>query len=114
MDYAVAHGPEIAPDCLTAERAEFSDVILTERLRTALWKLNENVAPDAIEEAFRKVTIPQSSSLIVNSRAFHRMLVEGIAVDVRREDGTLGAEIVKLIDFEAPDANDWLVVNQFT
>jgi len=114
LGYAVAHGPEIAPDCLTAERAEFSEVILTERFRSALWRLNPNVPSEAIEEAFRKVTITQSPSLIVNNRGFHRMLVEGIAVDVRREDGTLGAEIVRLINFEDPNQNDWLVVNQFT
>ena len=40
--------------------------------------------------------------------------MDGIAVECRRKDGSIGAEIVRLIDFDDPDANDWLVVNQFT
>ena len=67
-----------------------------------------------MDEAFRKVTVPQHPSLIANNRAFHRILVDGIAVECRRKDDSIGAEIVRLIDFDDPDANDWLVVNQFT
>lgn len=40
--------------------------------------------------------------------------MNGIAVECRRKDGSIGTEIVRLVDFENPDANDWLVVNQFT
>ena len=42
------------------------------------------------------------------------MLVDGIAVECRRKDDSIGAEIVRLIDFDDPEANDWLAVNQFT
>jgi type I restriction enzyme R subunit len=69
---------------------------------------------EALQEAFRKVTFPQHPSLIANNRAFHRMLVDGIAVECRRKDGSIGAEIVHLIDFNDPEANDWLTINQFT
>ena len=69
---------------------------------------------EALDEAFRKVTVPQHPSLIANNRAFHRMLMDGIAVECRRKDGTIGAEIVRLVDFDDPEANDWLAVNQFT
>src|SRR5262245_42844924 len=41
-------------------------------------------------------------------------LVEGVPVQVRRDDGTITGDQVRLIDFDDPDANDWLVVNQFT
>ena len=57
--YSVVQGQLIAPDSPTAERVEFSEVILTERFRAALWKLNSEVTTDAIEEAVRKVTVPQ-------------------------------------------------------
>jgi type I restriction enzyme R subunit len=48
------------------------------------------------------------------SRILHRLLVDGIAIECRRDDGSTGAEIVRVIDFENPDANDWLAVNQYT
>jgi type I restriction enzyme R subunit len=110
LEYSVLHGPEIAPGELAAERAGFGETVLAERLRAALRKLNPTLPAEALEEAFRKVT----ASLIANNRAFHRMLVDGITVECRRKDESIGAEIVRLIDFDDPDANDWLAVNQFT
>jgi type I restriction enzyme, R subunit len=41
-------------------------------------------------------------------------MIEGVPVDVRRADGSIGGELVRLIDFDDPDANDWLAVNQYT
>ena len=114
LEYAVAHGPEIAPGELAAERAGFGETVLMERLRAALRKLNPTLPVEALDEAFRKITVPQHPSLIANNRAFHRMLVDGITVECRRKDDSIGAEIVRLIDFDDPEANDWLAVNQFT
>jgi type I restriction enzyme R subunit len=114
LRYAVLHGPEIAPEETAAEREAFGEVVLPERLRGALRKVNPKLPAEALEEAFRKVTVPQHPSLIANNRAFHRMLTDGIAVQCRRKDGSIGTEIVQLIDFENPTANDWLAVNQFT
>jgi type I restriction enzyme, R subunit len=114
LGYATIFGPHIAPTEPSAERTSFGETVLPERLRAALRKLNTSLPAEALDEAFRKVTVPQHPSLIANNRAFHRMLVEGIAVECRRKDGSIGGEIVRLIDFDAPAANDWLVVNQFT
>ncbi len=114
LGFAVLHGPEIAPGELGAERTSLGEGLLPKRLRAALRKLNPTLPTEALDEAFRKVTVPQHPSLIANNRAFHRMLVDGIAVECRRKDDSIGAEIVRLVDFDDPDANDWLVVNQFT
>jgi type I restriction enzyme, R subunit len=114
LQYSTEPGPEIIPGELSPERTSLSEVVLPERLRTALRKLNTALPAEALAEAFRKVTVPQHPSLIANNRAFHRMLVDGIAVECRRKDGSIGAEIVRLIDFNDSEANDWLAVNQFT
>ncbi len=114
LEYSILHGPEIAPGELAAERTSFCGTVLGERLRTTLRKLNPALPTEALDEAFRKVTVPQHPSLITNNRAFHRMLVDGIAVECRRKDDSIGAEIVRLIDFDDPESNDWLAVNQFT
>ena len=114
LGYAVLHGPDIAPSEPSSERTGFGEVVLAERFRAALRKLNPKLPADALDEAFRKVTVPQHPSLLANNRAFHRMLVDGIAVECRRKDGTIGAQIVRLVNYDDPDANDWLAVRQFT
>src|SRR2546430_1738636 len=90
LQYALLHGPEIAPGELAAERAGFGEVLLAQRLRVALRKLNPTLPQEALDEAYRMVTLPQHPSLIANNRAFHRMLVDGIAVECRRKDESIG------------------------
>src|SRR6058998_3372630 len=114
LGYASLRGGEIVPDSPQSERESYAEAVLGERLRTALRKLNPALPTEALDEAFRKVTVPQHPSLIANNRAFHRMFVDGIAVECRRKDESIGAEIVRLIDFDDPESNDWLAVNQFT
>jgi type I restriction enzyme R subunit len=114
LGYAVVHGPAIAPGEPGAERGSYGDVVLVERLRAALARLNPAVPAAALDEALRKVLRPDSPSLLVNNRAFHRMLVEGVNVETRRPDGSIAGAQVRLLDFAHVAANDWLAVNQFT
>jgi type I restriction enzyme R subunit len=113
LDFAVKHGPHIAPGELHAERTGFGETVLPQRLRDALAALNPNIPAEALEDAFRKVTVPQHPSLIANNHAFHRLLVEGVPVEYQK-DGRTVPDLVWLVDWEHPEANDWLVVNQFT
>ncbi|MFQ5850117.1 MAG: hypothetical protein ACE5JU_05950 [Candidatus Binatia bacterium] len=55
LDYAVLPGPDIAPGELFAERAEYGDVVLLGRLRTALARINPKIPDDAREEAIRSL-----------------------------------------------------------
>jgi len=115
LGYEYVHGPEIAPDGEAPERADYQQVVLVGRLREALQRINGEVPPDAIEEAIRKVTRPDSPSLIVNNRAFHRMLTDGVDVSWREDDHERHGK-VWLIQRDAArlDDNQFLVVNQFT
>jgi type I restriction enzyme R subunit len=113
LGFAVKHGPEIAPGELHAERTGFGETVLAKRLRDTLAVLNPNVPVEALDDAFRKVTTTHHPSLVVNNRAFHRMLVDGVPVEYQR-DGRTVHDQVWLVDWEHPDINDWLVVNQFT
>jgi type I restriction enzyme R subunit len=63
---------------------------------------------------FAKLTQAETPSLVPENRRLHRYMIEGVPVDVRRADGSIGGELVRLIDFDDPDANDWLAVNQYT
>ncbi len=114
LDYTVLHGPNIAPDVPNAERSTYKEVILTNRLREVIARLNPTIPVNAQQEAFRKVFNPDSPALVQNNRSFHQMLVGGIEVEYRTSDGTIRGDRVRLIDFDSPENNDWLAVNQFT
>ena len=121
LGFAVGYGPDISPggDTLTLslsqrERESYGEVVLAQRLRDALARLNPDLPPEALDEAFRKLTRPESADLVANNRALHRMLVDGVNVEYRRPDGTIAGAQARVIDFDDPDANDWLAVNQFT
>ena len=114
MGYSVLHGPDIAPDTADAERSRYEDVVLTQRLRDAVARLNPNIPAEAHEEAIRKVLSPHSPALVQNNRAFHRMLVDGVEVEYRDSDGATRGGGAQLVDFENFENNDWLAVNQFT
>ncbi len=116
LGYAVLSGPAIAAGEPGAERTDpaYRDVILDRRLRHALVGLNPNLPSEALEDAFRKLTRVDAPTLAVRNRAVHRMLLDGVDVEYRRPDGSIAGDQARVLDFEAPDNNDWLVVNQFT
>jgi type I restriction enzyme R subunit len=112
--WQVAHGPDIAPDMPAAERADYGEVVLAQRLRDALARLNPDLPAEALEDAFRKLTRPEGAELVVRNRALHRLLVDGVTVEYRDSDGAIRGAQARGIDFDTPSANDWLAVNQFT
>ena len=114
LGYTVASAPHLAPGEMAAERSSFSDVVLVGRLRDAIARLNSVIPSDAREEALRKVLRHDAPSLVGNNCGFHRMLRDAVPVEYRSEDGSIAGDHVRLIDFDDPDANDWLAVNQFT
>jgi type I restriction enzyme, R subunit len=116
LGYAVAHGPDIAIGGTAPERNDPNcrDFILAGRLQGALARLNPDLPAEALDEALRKLMRVDAPSLIERNRAIHRMLVDGIPVEFRRPDGSIGGAQARLLDFDDPDANDWLAVNQFT
>ena len=114
VGWKVAHGPEIAPDRLGAERTDYGEVVLAKRLRDALAELNRHLPAEALGDAFRKLTRPEGATLEARNRAFHRMLVEGVTVEYRVDEGAIRGAQVQVIDFDEPANNDWLAVNQFT
>jgi type I restriction enzyme R subunit len=114
LGYTVQFGPDMAPGELFSERGSYQDVILERRLTDAIARLNSHLPSEAHEEALRKVMRPETPSLVSNNRIQHRMLVDGANVEYRKSDGSIAGDQVRLIDFENPDENDWLAVNQFT
>ncbi len=116
LGYSILNGPDIAPGELFAERTSYSDVLLENRVRSALANINSAIPQEAIEDAYRKLTrtIHESPLLAANNHQFHKMLTDGVDVEYKDETGRIVGDKVWLIDFDNPDNNDYLAVNQFT
>ena len=114
LGWSVEYGPNIAPGGPDAERADYGTVVLERRLREALARLNPDLPQSAIADAFRKLTRPEGATLAARNRAFHRMLVNGVTVEYRDGGGAIRGAQARVIEFDIPTDNDWLVVNQFT
>ena len=114
LGWNIAHGPAIAPDTPGAERGDYGAVVLERRLRDALARLNPHLPTEALNDAFRKLTHLEGPTLEARNRAFHRMLVDGVTVEYRTDDGAVRGAQARVIDFDTPVNNDWLAVNQFT
>ena len=107
------NGAEIAPGEMAAERDDYGQAILSQRMRVALMQLNPSLPAEALEDAFRKLTRPDGADLIVRNRALHRLLVDGVTVEYRDADGSIRGAQARVINFDDPAGNDWLAVNQF-
>ena len=103
----------LSPEEQEAERVDLREVVLAGRLRAAVERLNPDIPEDAREEAVKQVLRLTSTSLIESNEAFHKMLTDGVSVTLYA-DGESRGEVVRLIDFDNPRANDLIVANQFT
>jgi len=112
--WQLVYGPDIAPGEPAAERENYAQVILERRLRDALDSLNPALPSDALDDACRKLLRPEGTDLIQQNRAMHRLLVHGVTVEYRDGDGAIRGAQVRVIDFDQPEENDWLAVNQFS
>ena len=114
LGWHVTYGPDIAPDTMGAERTDYGQVVLEKRLHDSLARLNPDLPFDALEDAFRKLSRPEGSTLETRNRAFHRMVVDDVTVEHRTHNGRVQGAQARVIDFDDPTNNDWLAVNQFT
>jgi len=71
MGWAMRFGPEIAPGMAAAEREDYGQAVLSQRLRDALARLNPKAPPAALDEAYRKLTRPDRSTLTAVNHAAH-------------------------------------------
>ena len=113
LGYNVFGGPDMPPGP-HALRESYADVVFTSTVRGALGRLNPNLPGEALDDAFRRLTRPEGSTLDARNRAFHRMLVDGVTVEYRNDEGAVRGAQARVIDFDDLEANDWLAVNQFT
>ena len=117
VGYAVRSGVDIAPDGPAPERANHREVLLLERLRAAIARLNPGIPAAAREDAVQRVQNLGLPAQLAANRAFHQLLVGGVPVQYQQGGETRG-DFVRLIDW-ADDSgngsgNEFWAVNQFT
>ena len=112
LGYEVLASDNLEPEGVHQERASVEDVILKGRLEAALHHLNPDAPQDAVQEALRRILRRDAPTLVQNNREFHRMLSDGLQIEVAGEAGGVRGEHIRLFDFDAPEENDWVVVNQ--
>ena len=100
----------------TLQREAKGDVVLAARLRTMLTKLNPNLPSEAITAAIDELTRDRSAmSLEGANREVYLLLKEGLTVSVPdRELGGQKTERLRVMDWEQPENNDFLLVSQFS
>lgn len=114
LGYSILHGPDISPDGDNPERAAYDVTILIDRFKTAFKKINPHLSTDSFEYTLRKLQQSELPTLVEENRRIHQLIIDGVDVDIKREDGSIGTDKAKLIDFENFENNDWLAVNQYT
>ncbi len=112
LGYEYKDGYEIAPEGANPERDDFRQVILEERLRSALIRINPDIPSQIINNSMPEIINPDISSLLSCNREMHKLVTKGLKVSFNQNNEEI-VNRLKLIDFENIDNNDWLVVNQF-
>lgn len=95
-----------------SKRDDYKEVVLKDRLQEALVALNPDVSIEVIDEAIKKITVPEHPNMEVNNQTFHKYITDGIEVPARENNRNVTKRIL-LFDFEEPRNNDFLAVNQF-
>ena len=112
LHYEVDSGSNLID--VTKERKSYEDIILKDRLLDALASLNPKISRPVLEDALREILIPKQVSLLENNRSFHKMITDGVSVSYHDKDNSLKHTQLRLFDFDIPNNNNFLAVNQFT
>jgi type I restriction enzyme, R subunit len=112
--WTYVHGPELAPDAPARERRLWSDVVLSERLRRAVARMNPHLPPDAVQRAVEFATTSTSSAVVQDHRGLHQLLLHGVPVAYRDHAGSERHDRARLVDFDDVGNNEFIAVNQMT
>jgi type I restriction enzyme R subunit len=93
-------------------RESFREVMLEKELRESIKRINPWIEDDQITEVIRRITTPQTNSLLEINREIHYLLTENTSVQENRKTGEK-SPTVKFIDFRNPENNTFIAISQF-
>ena len=112
LDYEVLPTDNFDPESVHEERSSLQDVVLSGRLAAAVRRLNPTLCEMDVGEVLRRVMRRDASSLALENESLHRMITGGVEIDVAGKAGQVRGALVRLVDFEHAEQNDWVVSNQ--
>lgn len=112
VGYLTVSGSHFDPEQELSSRSSYSDVVLVDHLRNGLVNVNPNLSTEVIDDAIRQISTLSHPDLMTMNRSFHQFITDGIDVETR--EGTRNTtKKVWLFDFDHPENNEFLAVNQF-
>lgn len=111
--YEYVYGPAMAPNQPNAEREDFRSVVLKNRLITSVRRFNPQLPVQQAEQVVDDIALYHNADAMLGNKEMFTLITEGVK-KTWQENGVEKTEVVKLIDFENAEANDFLVTNQFT
>lgn len=112
MGWQILHGPEIGPDG-SGERG-YRDTVLNHNLAGTLIRLNPHLSGPVLDEVFKRLARTTKPTILENNHEFHQLLVGGVPVEYRGTDGEIKYDVARVIDFDTPENNEFIAVNQLT
>ncbi len=105
---------ELFGENATLGRETKSEVVLTEKLKQAIIKLNKDITPNEVQQTLEIFTKDRSRLSLVNAnKEVYQQIKNGVKIETKNKDGIQESKTVKLIDFESPEHNDYFLASQF-
>jgi type I restriction enzyme R subunit len=114
LGYQTLYGPEIGPGGVAQERSSWEDVALVDRLRDSVARINPGLPGPSVDAVVATVLRAESQNAMAENLRVHHLVTQGVPVEYRAKDGSIRHTLAWLVDFDQPESNDWLAVNQFT
>ncbi len=94
-------------------RSSDREVVLTRDLMVALKRLNPGLPDNVYDQALKEIiSVFSSQSLVRINQEKHELLISGVKVKFRQEDGEQTIERLHVFDFDNPEANEFLAVRE--
>ncbi len=111
LGYFYIHGSQLNPE--NGERESYRHVVLKKRFIEAVKRINPWLPVESVEEVYRKVVELEHPDFVIKGKIFYELLTNGVKITFK-EGNEEKTRIVKIVDFDNPDTNEFLVANQFT
>ncbi|MEO6671012.1 MAG: HsdR family type I site-specific deoxyribonuclease [Ferruginibacter sp.] len=96
-------------------RASLKEVVLKDRLKDQLLKINNHLPESCIDYAISEITKSRISlSPIIANKEVYELIREGVPVAYKNELGRETNDYVRVIDFTPQNNNDFLIVSQLS
>ena len=96
-------------------RSSLKEVVLKDRLKTSLKKLNSHLPESCIDYAISEITKSRATlTPVIANKEVYELIKKGVQVSYKTEQGKEENDYVRIIDFTSKNGNDFLVVSQLS